>query len=137
VSLTQLEYKVLSLSVHYRRVHDEPTARQVRDIVERTCAPYNGLYLWHGKRVVEVRPDVEWDKGEALRMLRELTTAQTPGAPTLFVGDDRTDEDGFDDVGETGYGIIVADPVPPDTLARAFLRSVDEVAEFLRGLDAD
>ena len=134
--ITQLEYKGLTLSVHYRRVFDEPTAREVRAIVEHTCAPYQGLHLSHGKKVVELRPDVDWHKGEALRLLRDVVAVRTPTAPTVFVGDDRTDEDGFRQVGENGIAIVVADPLVRETAAHAFLRSPVEVADFLQRLDA-
>jgi trehalose 6-phosphate phosphatase len=131
----QLEDKGLTLSVHYRRAPDEQAARQTREIVEQMCAPFSQLRVTHGKKIVEVRPAVDWDKGEALRFLRDTVASGEPAAPTVFIGDDRTDEDAFRQVGPRGHGIIVADPVPAQTDAHAFLRSPAEVVEFLRRLD--
>jgi trehalose 6-phosphate phosphatase len=131
---TQVEDKGLTLSVHYRRVADEHAARQTREIVEQTCAPHEQLRVTHGKKIVEVRPAVDWHKGEALRFLRDTVIGRDV-APTLFIGDDRTDEDAFLQVGPHGYGIIVADPVPADTAAAAYLRSPVEVVDFLQRLD--
>jgi trehalose 6-phosphate phosphatase len=130
----QIEAKGLSVSVHYRRAPDEDAARQTRETVARMCAPFEQIRLTHGKRVVEIRPAVGWDKGEALRFLRETIAGADP-APTVFIGDDRTDEDAFRQVGPRGFGILVADPVPADTAAHAYLRSPDDVVEFLRRLD--
>ena len=77
-----------------------------------------------------------FDKGTALAFLRgELH--EDPDAPALFIGDDRTDEDAFRELGPEGWGIIVAEPVPAATLARAWLRSPDEVAALLARLAAD
>jgi trehalose 6-phosphate phosphatase len=135
VAGAQLEDKGLTLSVHYRRAPDDRSARQAREIVEQMCAPYEQLRVTHGKKIVEVRPAVDWDKGEALRFLRDTIDGGEPAAPTVFIGDDRTDEDAFAQVGPRGHGIIVADPVPTATAAHAYLRSPAEVVEFLRGLD--
>jgi trehalose 6-phosphate phosphatase len=129
-----VEDKGLTLSVHYRLVGDDATAGRVRDVVRACTAGAAGIRITHGKKVVEIRPDVDWHKGRALDFLRASLTADHPGAPTVFVGDDRTDEDAFRAVGDDGWGIIVGDPPPPDTAARAALPSTAAVAEFLRRL---
>jgi trehalose 6-phosphate phosphatase len=131
----QLEDKGLTLSVHYRRAPDEHAERRSVATVEQLCAPFDELRVTHGKKVVEVRPAVDWHKGEALRFLRDTIARGAAPVPTVFIGDDITDEDGFRQVGPDGYGIIVADPVPADTAAQAYLRSPAEVVEFLRQLD--
>ena len=131
---TQIEEKGLTLSVHYRRVSDERGARWTREIVEQTCVPHEELRVTHGKKIVEVRPAVDWHKGEALRFLRDTIIGREI-APTIFIGDDLTDEDAFPHVGPEGYGIIVADPLPAKTAAAAYLRSPVEVVDFLRRLD--
>jgi trehalose-phosphatase len=80
-----------------------------------------------------VRPDVDWHKGKALRFLRS-TIAGDVDLPTIFIGDDRTDEDAFQEVGTAGHGIVVGDPPPAATHAHAYLRSTSEVADFLERL---
>jgi trehalose 6-phosphate phosphatase len=84
--------------------------------------------------VVEIRPDVDWHKGRALAFLRETLGVGTGAGAVLFVGDDRTDEDAFRELRDDGWGIIVADPPPADTAARAMLRSTAEVVGFLQQL---
>jgi trehalose 6-phosphate phosphatase len=128
-----VEDKALTLSIHYRMVDDEATGRAVARTVEQACATIPGIRLTHGKRVVEIRPDVDWHKGRALEFLRAEVLARS-GGPTLFIGDDRTDEDAFRVVGDDGFAIVVGAPPPADTAAHAALPSTDAVAEFLQQL---
>lgn len=133
----QLEDKGLTLSIHYRRVADVRAIARLLDALDRAAAPLDRLRITHGKRVVEIRPDVDWNKGHALRFLRETISAQHGDAPALFIGDDRTDEDAFREVGDDGFAILVADPAPEATAAHALLRSTGEAASFLRQLAQD
>ena len=131
-----VEDKGVTLSVHYRLVAGEEARGRVRTTVHELAAAEPGVRVGQGKLVLEVRPDVAFDKGTALAFLRgELH--EDSGAPALFIGDDRTDEDAFRELGPEGWGIIVAEPVPAATLARAWLRSPDEVAALLARLAAD
>lgn len=130
-----VEDKGLTLSIHYRMVDDEPTASHVRETVETAAAGESALRLTHGKKVVEVRPDVDWHKGRALRFLRRTLEERFAPGPAVFIGDDRTDEDAFEELGDGDFAIVVGDPPPAATAARAFLRSTDDVAGFLRLLE--
>lgn len=128
-----VEDKGLTLSVHYRMVADAADAAAVEETVRRTCEGVPGVRLTRGKKVVEVRPDVDWHKGRALAFLRDTLLPGEAAAPALFIGDDRTDEDAFRMVGDAGFAIFVGTP-PATTAAHAALASTDEVAEFLRAL---
>jgi trehalose-phosphatase len=131
-----LEDKGLTLTVHYRRarVRDIPRLRaDVTSVVRRVA----GLRITEGKKVLEVRPDVSWDKGSAVEFLLghlELS----PETPLLYVGDDRTDEPAFGAVQARPYGeaIIVAEAPVPGTVARWYLRGTDEVRVLLETLAA-
>ena len=48
-----------------------------------------------GRKVVELRPDIDWDKGTALAWIRDRIH-QTGRVLPIYVGDDLTDEDAFD-----------------------------------------
>jgi trehalose-phosphatase len=88
-----LENKGATLSIHYRSVEESRVPEVVR-MVEATCATHaDVLEVHHGKMVLEVRPRVQWNKGEAARWILE----QVGPADTLVIsmGDDRTDEDIF------------------------------------------
>lgn len=135
---SQLEDKGLTLSVHYRRVPDDDGRERVRRLVREHCGEDDDLRITEGKAVVEIRPDIDWDKGRATRFLLDTLAAkrgdQRADRPALFLGDDTTDEDGFRAVAEWEGGIAVGDPPPEETAAASYLRTPEEVAEFLAAL---
>lgn len=131
-----VEDKGLTLSIHYRLVNRARVER-VREVVRGAAAAQDGLRVTEGKEVLEVRPDVEWDKGRAVEFLLEhLRPADD--APVLYIGDDVTDEDAFGALrrwrGGAGEGVIVADPPPGSTAAGSYVRDPAEVAELLEAL---
>jgi trehalose 6-phosphate phosphatase len=131
------EDKGFTLSVHYRLVPESEQA-EVRARIERACAGVDGVRVMHGKKIVEVRPDVDWHKGRATRFLLDtLEAAHARVGAALFIGDDVTDEDAFRSLLGRGDGILVADPPPADTAATAYLRTPEEVALLLDALTAD
>lgn len=132
-----MEDKRITLSVHYRLVRDEEEVARVRRTVLATCLGRDGLRITEGKRVLEVRPTVDWDKGRATRFLVEalgLETATRP--PVVFIGDDLTDEDAFRALRGRGDGVLVASAAElnRDTAATALVESTDEVLELLEVL---
>lgn len=131
-----LEDKGLTLSVHYRLVPEERVG-ELRRAVEAAVAGEEGLRLTEGKRVIEVRPAVEWDKGRAVEFLLDALRPP-PGALVLYLGDDTTDEDAFRALAASGAGegVVVAEEPPLDTSATSYLRSPEEVAELLETLAA-
>lgn len=132
-----VEDKGLTLSFHYRRVTDPQEMERVRARAKEICGSVPGVRVFEGKRIVEVRPDVPWDKGQATRFLLHALQADTGAAiPAIFIGDDRTDEDAFRVVREHGGGVVVAEEPSPDTAALAYVRSPEEVAALLDALAA-
>jgi trehalose 6-phosphate phosphatase len=84
------ERKRLSVSFHYRTEPDEAAAvTRLERIAER--ALHEGLRPRWGRKVLEIRPPVDADKGTAVRhLLRERGLRRA-----LFAGDDATDVDAF------------------------------------------
>ncbi|KAG7028374.1 putative trehalose-phosphate phosphatase G, partial [Cucurbita argyrosperma subsp. argyrosperma] len=94
------------------------------------------LQLTHGRKVLEIRPVIDWNKGKAVEFLLESLGLNTrEDVLPIFIGDDSTDEDAFKMLRERnqGYGILVSS-VPKETYAFYSLRDPSEVMEFLRGL---
>ncbi|KAK0587778.1 hypothetical protein LWI29_028772 [Acer saccharum] len=122
-------------SVHYRNVEEKnwPTIAQcVHDILK----DYPQLHLTHGRKVLEIRPEIDWNKGKAVDFLIEsLGLSNSDGVLPIFIGDDRTDEDAFKVLreGNRGYGILVSS-VPKESNAFYSLRDPSEVKEFLSSL---
>jgi trehalose 6-phosphate phosphatase len=84
------EDKGLSVSFHYRGALDEAAARaELEDVA--AAAREAGLHARFGRKVLELLPPIEANKGTAIRRLlreRELRRA-------LYAGDDTTDLDAF------------------------------------------
>jgi alpha,alpha-trehalase len=86
-----------------------------------------------GKKVFELRPSLDWDKGKAVLWLLTELGLDGPGIMPLYIGDDDTDEDAFEALEGRGIAILVADS-PRSTRAQYRLDSPQAVGEFLRRL---
>ncbi|HEX2112038.1 MAG TPA: trehalose-phosphatase, partial [Gaiellaceae bacterium] len=97
-----VEDKGLSLSLHYRGVPDEEAARaELERVAERARAA--GLVPRWGRKVLEVRPPVEADKGTAVHALVERWGVRR----ALYAGDDTTDLDAFAALAAAGLEHVV------------------------------
>ena len=85
-----------------------------------------------GRMLVELRPDIDWDKGTTLAWIRDRIDPSGSLLP-IYIGDDLTDEDAFDAVHFDGIGIVVGHDEDGDrkTAAHFTLRSPDQVREFI------
>jgi trehalose 6-phosphate phosphatase len=130
-----LEDKRLTLSVHYRLAAE--SRHDAIRTAARACANRQPqLRVTEGKRVVEVRPVVDWDKGRAATFI--IDRLEIPDdAAVLYIGDDRTDEDAFAALADRGAGVIVAESRPTDSAARFHLESPAAVASLLEALCVD
>ena len=100
------------------------------------------LHVTRGRKVFEVRPNVEWNKGKALLFLLgqlgmapeqgDCARGGQPGVCSIYLGDDVSDEDAFRTLAERslGLGILVASRSKP-TAAHYTLRSPEEVQLFM------
>jgi trehalose-phosphatase len=120
-----LEVKPASIALHYRTA-DRETASAVVDAVLKGPATREGVYVKHGKMVVELAV-VHADKGESLRRLRQELGASA----VLFFGDDVTDEDAFATLSGPDLGIKVGEG---DTRAALRLADTEQVSHSLAKL---
>ena len=130
-----VENKGLSLSIHYRMV-EEDKSDEVRNVFERVIATARSLgkvIITTGKKVYEVRPPVDWDKGKAISLLIEKYGKPKVKSELLpiFLGDDQTDEDGFKVIESHGGISIFVGEDTAGSAARYYLKSPAEVGEFL------
>jgi trehalose-phosphatase len=87
----------------------------------------------NGRKVIELQPNVDCDKGTAMRWISSRIHRSVRVVP-IYIGDDFTDEDAFDAIRYTGVGIVVRhdeDGCRP-TAAQFTLRGPREVCKFLR-----
>ncbi len=126
-----IEDKGLSFTLHYRLAPKELAgrARKAFHNVVSTM-PHKGLLkTLKGKKVLELMPNVEWDKGKAvLFLLGRLKEESTP----FYIGDDYTDESAFNVL--AGRGITVRVGSSRKTAARYFLKGQWEITRFLRDM---
>jgi trehalose 6-phosphate phosphatase len=122
------ERKRLTVSFHWRMASDE---RAAVSTLERLAvrAQAEGLVARWGRKVLELRPPIEADKGTAVAHLlrgRALRRA-------LYAGDDTTDLDAFRALAalELGVRVAIASAEAPDELRGAADIVVGSPAELL------
>ena len=126
-----VEDKGMTLSVHYRLAADE-LAGEIESRFNTAVSPYLKPGGWKklvGKKVFEVRPDIPWDKGNAIAYLQD---AYPRSSLTFYFGDDLTDEDGFGVVQSGGGIAIFVGQARQPTKAMYRLDSPQEVLETLQ-----
>lgn len=107
---TLVERKRFSIAAHYRLVADDDLAA-FRRVLDDILADEGELREKPGKKVVELLPRFEWDKGRAVAWLLRALDLDGPDVVPLFFGDDVTDEDAFRALVTRplpGIGVVVA-----------------------------
>ena len=134
-----IQDKNFSLSVHYRLAQKDKE-KLVADTVHRLVGPLvdrGKIVLYPMKKLWEVRPPVDWDKGKAVEVIaRQIkSTLKKEQLLTIYLGDDTTDEDAFRVVRRpAGWSIYVGEE-NRSSAAEYYLASPKEVAEFLTRLN--
>lgn len=131
-----IEDKGLTLSVHYRLAQetDEPV---IRKLFHKVCQHYileKKIRVTEGKKVLEVRPFIDWDKGKALLwfLAKERQVHKKTKVVPIFIGDDITDEDALGVIAGQGFGVVVGSK--GHSKAEYFLNDTTEVTEFMKRL---
>jgi len=128
-----VEPKRFSVAVHFRLAGDADLPR-IEEAVDAVQAELPDLRKVPGKKVFELRPTLDWDKGHALLWLLDaLHLDAGESVVPLYLGDDVTDEDAFRAIRDRGIGILVAEE-PRETAAAYSLRDTEEVRVFLERL---
>ncbi|XP_031486331.1 probable trehalose-phosphate phosphatase 6 [Nymphaea colorata] len=131
----KVENNKFCASVHFRCV-DEKSWSTLAEEVRSVLKGYPKLSLTQGRKVLEIRPTIKWDKGKALEFLLEsLGLANCSDVLPVYIGDDRTDEDAFKVLKERGQGFgILVSKIPKKTNASYSLQEPSEVMDFLNRL---
>jgi trehalose-phosphatase len=131
----RFERKPYSLAVHHRGVSSPEAIAAIERAVDLVL-PGTPLRRREGKRVIELLPAVDWDKGRAVRWIMDVLGLDPRRTFPIHMGDDETDEDAFAALAGMGAGIYVGEPIT-SSLADWYVRSPDEVAELLAWLEPD
>jgi trehalose 6-phosphate phosphatase len=89
----RVEDKKLTATVHYRQAAPREE-RAIANIVHAALTHHSSIFqLNAGKKVFEIVPRTKWHKGAAVCWINARLAR--PGAASIYIGDDRTDEDAF------------------------------------------
>lgn len=129
-----IEHKGFAIAVHHRAV-DPARVEDVVAAVYDVAACADRLCVTTGRKVTELRPDVDWDKGRAVRWVLDHVGLAVGMVP-IYVGDDLTDEDAFDAVASDGIAILVRHDEDGDrrSAANYVVDNIDQVRELLQRL---
>ncbi|KAI4337953.1 hypothetical protein L6164_016314 [Bauhinia variegata] len=131
----RVEDNGFSISVHFRQVQEENYGI-LEEMVKSVLENFPDFCLNEGKKVLEIRPSIKWNKGHALEyFLDTLGLSSSSNILPVYIGDDRTDEDAFKVIHSRGQGYpIIVSSTPRDTQALYSLRDPSEVLIFLSRL---
>ncbi len=129
-----IERKGPTVAYHVRNVAEElreDAERQAEQVFKK-----HRLYVTKGKCVIDGRPAIAWDKGQAvLHVLVQRHGADWPSkVRALYIGDDTTDEDAFRTLRGIGRSICVGHSPQTSTLADFRLADPEAVLQLLRWL---
>lgn len=129
-----LERKKFSIALHYRNVsHKE--VQLVANAVDKAVSRHPNIRQTYGKKVYELQPSLEWNKGKALEWIVKKLPIEKHGSKIFYLGDDITDEDAFREIQTYGMGILV-DSGSKNTYAQYRLKDVAETLHFLEILSS-
>lgn len=128
-----IENKGPILALHYRQSSDAVAARQALLVAAQRLATQHGLVVHEGRKVIELRPPLSRDKGQAVRDIvrREGIRA------AVYVGDDLTDLDAFRvlrALRETGVAHTVTIAVAATEVDQRVLDEADFRVEGVEGV---
>ncbi len=123
----RINSKKYSVSVHYRNVEKSLVRGLLRRVDELLEEPLlkRQIEVFHGKKVVEIKAPVDWDKGKAIELIcRKIGRNSVP----VFFGDDTTDEYGFRAVNKIGGVSVFVGKRHRQTDAGFWVKSPSELA---------
>ena len=128
-----IEKKKFSFALHYRLVR----AKELKRLLSCFCqvfARYKrcGFVVKTGKKVLEVMPALDWNKGKAaLHILRHIKMVCRPqNVVPIYIGDDKTDENAFHALSKAGITALVG--TSKTSSARYIIDDTEGLYTFLR-----
>lgn len=127
------EFKPGSIAVHWRGLGETEVAEVRRQVLQgwKPLAQRSGMVLLEFDGGLEIRSP-EADKGDAVRTLLLETT---PHTPTAYLGDDTTDEQAFEALGEDHLRrhrlSVLVRPQWRPTAAQLWLKPPEEILDLL------
>ena len=125
-----IEEKKFSVAVHYRKVKSSIDLQCIKKVVNDMVQKYDELRILKGKKVFEILPNIDWDKGKAVKWIMDALDITWESTAAFYIGDDTTDEYAFRTVITRGTAILVSDDPEKASTADFQLQSPEEVQRF-------
>jgi len=123
-----IEEKKFSVAVHYR-LADPKIVPKIKKVVDDIIEKNDVVRLLSGKKVFEILPNIEWDKGKAIGWIVKALNIDWQEASIIYIGDDTTDEYAFRAIRTRGTGILVSSE-DKESAANFKVASCDEVKKI-------
>lgn len=125
-----IEDKDLSIAVHFREAEPAGQALLSEAFAERLRGPLaaGDVRVMRGSCVLEVLPNIAWNKGHAVQWIADRVARDGEHPFTVYLGDDATDEDAFRAITAHGMRIAASDRV---TAADYFVDGPAQVEQIL------
>lgn len=125
-----LEDHYYTITLHYRKVKDPLIEDKLFEKVQEILMEFNSkLKITQGKKVIEIRPKINWNKGKAVEKILEN---YQNNEFCIYIGDDVTDEDAFQFLKESKRGIGIVIGKKTNTHASYSLEDPYHVSKFLK-----
>ncbi|MHB8904681.1 MAG: trehalose-phosphatase [Melioribacteraceae bacterium] len=128
-----VEDKELTLTVHFRKVenHSVPSLKKI--IFGLVHKHPDKFITTLGKKVIEVRPNIDWHKGKAVLKILTMFRNHNKKYSVIYIGDDKTDEDAFEVLHDA---ITIRVGHKNNSLAKYYLNNIREVQLFLNKIES-
>ncbi len=125
-----IEEKKFSVAVHYRKVPNPNAVKFIAEVVNNVVQKYNEVRMLPGKKVFEILPNIDWDKGKAVRWIMNALNIDWNSQAIFYLGDDTTDEYAFRTIITRGTALLVSEETEKASTADFLLTSPEEVKKF-------
>jgi len=131
----RVETKRLGVAVHYRDVPPGQMRQVEAELARAIQRSDHRLKIFHGSKVIEILPQVGWNKGQCTLWIRE-TIERLSARPllTLYMGDDWSDEHAFEALSCRAITIKVGTAGAPASHAHYQFEDVETAQALVAGL---
>ena len=132
---TFIQNKSLTLSFHYRLAKKQQVP-EIKLLVNQMLKPYISkrlIAIIRGKKVIEITPNVNWNKGHFAALIVKKITDRIKTPPlAIVIGDDTTDEKAFQKLKKQ---ITITVGKKYHSKAKYYIKNTKEVIKFLKLLN--
>lgn len=128
------EDKSFMFAAHYRKMNSKSAAIFIKEMnqILKPIVKNSKLRLDHNLKTFELRPEIDWDKGDsALFAIDYFRNKTIKKLMPIYIGDGLTDEDAFRALKK---GIAIRVGKNKKSVAKWYLKSQKEVGVFLKWL---